>query len=495
MVSELPILAVALPLAGAFALPLAERWAARYTKLIGVAVAAAHVALAAWLYEQVCRAPMVYHVGGWPARLGVVFCVDRAGALFFLVMSASCAGILLFALAYWQGARHKFSMLYFLLVAGMSGLTLTGDAFNFYVFLELTSLSSYGLVALERDRQAVTAALKYMLFGVVSGLLVLAAVLFLYRASGTLNLAALATAFPGLPGRTKALALALLLTGLGLKVAIVPLHFWLPDAHAGAPTPVSALLSGPLVLTWLASLLRFCFSLFGVAALHETGTADLLVYAGCLSIIVGHSLALAQSDLKRLLAYSTVAHLGYVAVGAGLCTPGGVGAGLFHAANHVVMKAGAFLLAGLLIARAGTRRIDELRGMGRRCPWTCALFTVAALALIGLPPANGFFSKLLIAAAAVEGGRIDLATIVSLGAVLSALYFVRLLHVLYSPGTTEVNSQAPDSSPSRPAYVVAGLFAVLCLVVGVLTPTVVPHLQKAATQLLDQAHYVAIAGR
>ena len=119
----------------------------------------------------------------------------------------------------------------------------------------------------------------------------------------------------------------------------------------------------------------------------------------------------------------------------------------------------------------------------------------AALALIGLPPANGFFSKLLIAAAAVEGGRIDLATIVSLGAVLSALYFVRLLHVLYSPGTTEVNSQAPDSSPSRPAYVVAGLFAVLCLVVGVLTPTVVPHLQKAATQLLDQAHYVAIAGR
>jgi multicomponent Na+:H+ antiporter subunit D len=490
MNEHLPALAFLLPLACAFVMPVLEILSERAARILAALGSVAHLVVAFYLFLHTGNHPVVYRMGGWPAQLGICFAVDRAGAGFFLLVVAICCGLAFYSLGYLKRPLRRYYVLYYLMLAGLSGFILTGDAFNFYVFMELLSLAAYGLVAVMGDRKGVLAALKYMLYGTIAGVLVLMGVIFLYRFGGTLNMAELSRVIPGLAPRIKATLLALLLVGLGLKLAIMPFHLWLPDAHAGAPAPVSALLSGALVMVWLFGMLRLLFTVLGPGVLAEKGVPGLLMAAGCFSIITGHLMAFAQQDIKRMLSYSTLAHVGYMLVGVGIATPAGIGAAMFHALNHAIMKGCLFMLAGVLIATTGRRRISDLRGAARYRPWVCALFFVPVIAIIGLPPMNGFFSKFFLAAAAVKVGHPMAAAAIPLGTVLSALYFMRLLKIFYSAPETPWETPEPGWQPGWPAYAVAVAFAAACLLLGLLSATAWPFFRQVGDVLLDREGYV-----
>ena len=285
----------------------------------------------------------------------------------------------------------------------MNGCVLTGDMFNLFVFLEIAAVSSYALVAFGCESDELEASFKYMVLGCVASSFILLGIALLYGQFGALNMAQLGQriAEAGSGGKVSILALMLLLAGLGVKAALVPFHAWLPDAHPSAPAPISAMLSGVLIKAiGVYAIIRIVFNVYGA-------TPELLMslrVLGTLSMIIGVVLALNQWDFKRLLAYHSISQIGYVVLAVGLGTPLGILAGLFHLANHAVFKSLLFFSAGAVQYSTGTRQLEELGGLAKKLPTTSKTCMVASMSISGVPPFNGFFSKLLIIIACVQAG-------------------------------------------------------------------------------------------
>jgi len=397
---------VALPLAAAFLIPLVSRLFRSAGEVLSVAVGALLLVLA---IARLGAAPAVYRMGNWAPPFGINMVSDALSNLMLLLISAVSLCVIVYALNYMKSytARPKFYSLLMLMIAGMDGVVLTGDVFNLYVFLEIAAISSYALVAFGTEDEELEAAFKYLVLGGVASSFILLGIAFLYSLTGTLNMAQLAQTLRGLPANHMVLLVsALFIAGFGLKAALVPFHAWLPDAHPSAPAPISAMLSGLLIKALgVYALIRLFYSVFAMQVTHST----ILIVLGLLSMVVGVFLAVGQWDFKRLLAYHSISQMGYVMLGIGLGTPLGIAAGIFHLINHGVFKSLLFLCSGAVESRTGTRNLKELGGLCRRMPVTSATCSIAALSISGVPPFNGFWSKLLIIVAAVEASQAPVA--------------------------------------------------------------------------------------
>ncbi|MBE0675381.1 MAG: NADH/ubiquinone/plastoquinone (complex I) [Bacteroidales bacterium] len=385
---------------------------------------------------------IVYKVGGWePVNnipIGIHLVVDSFTLLMLIIVNM--IGLLagLFSIPYidkYTGENFYYS-LFALMVAGMNGVVMTGDLFNLFVFLEVSVISSYALVAFGSSRDELEASFKYQVLGGIASLLILFSLAVTYWYTGTLNMADAALALKsGTEGSTALFIQMFMVAGFGLKAAMIPFHAWLPDAHSSAPSPISAMLSGVLIKAiGVYAILRLFFTMFVITI----EVSYVITAIGALSMVVGVLLAIGQWDMKRLLAYHSISQMGYVMTAAGIAmmiVAGGgdvkiaalaLAGGLFHMFNHAVFKGLLFFNAGALEYATGTRNLKELGGLSDLLPVTSLTSLSASLSISGIPPFNGFFSKLIIIIAAVKGRFYFLALLAVIVSIITLASFMKV---------------------------------------------------------------------
>jgi multicomponent Na+:H+ antiporter subunit D len=326
-------------------------------------------------------------------------------------------------------ARGHFYSLFLLMVTGMNGVILAGDLFNLYVFLEVAAVASYSLVAFGCAHEELEASFRYVVLGSLSSALILVAIALVYGITGTLNMAHMAgrIAETGMDAPLL-LAFGLFICGFSFKTALVPFHAWLPDAHPSAPAPVSAMLSGVLIKAiGIYVLARLVFNVFGV----NESELGLLRWLGMLSMVVGGLLAAGQKDIKRLFAYSSISQVGFMVLGLGLGTPLGLVGALYHLVNHAMFKSLLFLNAGAVEYATGTRNLKKLGGLNRALPVTGATSLIGSMSIAGIPPFNGFWSKLIIILACVESGYYGFAAVAVAVSVVTLAYQLKVQRLAF----------------------------------------------------------------
>lgn len=489
----LPLM-VAIPLGGAFILLILTK----FRRGAGGVIAFLSSAATGTISLVLLRAePSIYIMGGWRPPLGINFVFDGLSAFVLLITNMIAFAAIVFSIRYMElyTSKPKYYALFLLMLAGMNGVGLTGDLFNLFVFVEIASIASYALVGFGVEDEELEASFKYLILGSVASLFILLGITILYGLTGSLNMAHIFTLIGG-EGRTPAVsfALALFIMGFGLKAALVPFHAWLPDAHPAAPAPISAMLSGVLVkVLGMYALARLIFGVFAADPLART----ILVVIGGLSMVVGGLAAAGQDDLKRLLAYSTINQMGFVAVGLGVATPLALLGALFHFLNHAISKSLLFLCSGSVEYSTGTRLLSRLPGLRTRLPVTAAGASVGFLSISGIPPFGGFWSKLLIIIGCIQAGRFGIAGVAVAASFLSMVYFMRVQRTfLFAEervgvsGTGEGAEQTIRETPFL-MWLPVMVLALACLGVVVVLPVLSLHvLEPAREALLDSQGYI-----
>lgn len=379
-----------------------------------------------------------YAVGGWPPPWGIELRVDAANAFVLLAVSAVSTLVLLYSKESIEkeidASKHAmFYTAHMLCLAGLSGILITGDAFNLFVFLEISSLATYTLVSLARNRQCLTAAFRYLVMGTIGATFILIGVGMLYMKTGTLNMLDLAVRIDTYDSsRTINTGLAFIMVGVSIKLALFPLHMWLPAAYTYAPSAVTAFLASTATKVAVYVMIRFIFTIFGVDhVFHEMGMNLILMALAIVAIFKCSYMATVQSNIKTVLAYSSVAQIGYMVLGISLVSVTGLMAGLIHIFNHALMKGALFMAVGAVFYRIGSVDINAFKGLGKHMPLTMAAFTIAGLSIIGVPLTVGFVSKWYLVTGALEQNHWLLAGLVLIGSLLAVVYIGRVLEAAY----------------------------------------------------------------
>ncbi|AOW80213.1 monovalent cation/H+ antiporter subunit D [Halodesulfurarchaeum formicicum] len=471
-----PIVAALLPLG----IGLFIRGSGQY---IALAMAVLQVALSLLVLEEVLTAgAFSYDVAGYAPPFGIELIGDGVSAPLLVLIASVTLAVVLYSFRSGPQGDSFYGELAFL-TAGLSGLVATGDVFNLYVFLEITGLATYALVASDSSPAAAYASLKYLIVGTIGASFYLLGVGYLLVATGTLNMADLASSIPEV-GYTSPLILAafgLIVVGLGVKVALFPLHTWQPDAYAESPHTISAHIAALVSTAAAYALFRIVYGVFTVDFLAAVPIArDTLLAAAGISVIVGAVLAVVQRDLKRMLAYSSVSHFGLVVLGVSIGNETALAGGLIHLVGHGVMKAGLFLAVGVFAMGAGVKTVQDLSGLGTRYPITSAAFGVLAFSMVGVPPAIGFPGKWNIIMGAVQAGEWIVAVIVVTSALLTLGYFGRLLERLYFTESITNTDQSVKADGGHPEDV-----SVLLRTIVVVAALAAVGLGFWATELID----------
>jgi len=406
-----------------------------------------------------------YWMGGWAPPLGIELAVDRANAFMLVIVTMIASVVLMFGnflhdVRLPEGREYLFYAAYLLAVCGLSGIAITGDAFNVFVFLEVTSLASYTLISLGKDRRALSAAFTYLVMGTIGGTFILIGIGLAYQMTGTLNIADLAVRLKDvMHTRTVLVSFAFIMVGSSIKLAVFPLHQWLPNAYTYAPNVISAFLAATATKVSYYVLVRVIYTVFGASFIFGTIHLDLaLLPLSVAAMFIGSIAAIYQADLKRLLAYSSIAQIGYMTLGLSLNSVLGLTGGIVHLFNHALMKGGLFLVVGCLAYRVGSTRIDDLKGLGRRMPVTAFAFAIGGLGLIGVPATAGFVSKWFLVLAVLEKGWWWLAVLILLSSLLAVVYVWRVIEVLYF-GQRDEDAPAVTEVPATmliPAWILIG---------------------------------------
>lgn len=489
LVDQLPALQVVLPLLAAPLCVLVHRplpaWliftVAAWTSL----AISLMLAVMAHLYG-----PVSYAMGGWQPPIGIEYRIDHLNAFMLVLISLIAALIAPYAKA--SVAReiapersHLFYALMCLTLCGMLGIAITGDAFNLFVFLEISSLSSYALIALGSKRRSLLAAFQYLVLGTVGGTFILIGIGLLYAMTGTLNMQDLAARLPAMAGTTTVrAALAFIVAGAGLKMALLPLHQWLPNAYTYAPSVVSAFIAATSTKVAAYTLIRFLYTIFGSAyAFAQLPLGEILAWLAVAAMLYASVAAIFQSNVKRLLAWSSIAQMGYIILGVSLASATGLTAGILHILNHAVLKGALFMAVGIMFWQTCSAQFAELAGLGRRMPWAAGAFVVAGLGLIGMPLTAGFISKWYLLAAVLETGHWIYATAVLVSSLLAVIYITRVVEVLYFRAPP-VDSKHTAIKPPLSMLLATWALVLVSIFLGTYSTPVVRYAQAAATGLL-----------
>jgi len=437
MGENLPVLQVVVPLLAAPLAFLVRRPLLSWLVALGAALWAFFVALNL-LTGVLASGAIGYEIGGWEAPWGIEYRVDELSAWVLVIVSGIAAVALPFARASVEREveADRIPLFYTALIlcmTGLLGIAATGDVFNVFVFLEISSLSAYGLIAMGQNRRALTSSYQYLIMGSVGATFIVIGIGLMYSMTGTLNMADLASRLPAVAAsRTIPVAFAFLAVGVSLKLALFPLHLWLPNAYTYAPSAVTAFIAATATKVAVYMLLRFFFTVFGAAFSFEVMHLDrILMPLALVAIITMSVVAINQRNAKRLLAYSSVAQIGYMVLGISLASVLGVAAGVLHLFNHALMKGSLFMAMGCVMYRVGSCRVEAMAGLGKTMPFTMAAFVVGGLSLIGVPLTVGFISKWYLVQAALEKGMWGIAAVVLVGSLLALVYVWKVVEVAY----------------------------------------------------------------
>lgn len=483
-----PAFLLAVPLGLAFVIPLLKFISPKLTKFIPPLALLFNLIASALLIPEVSEEPIVVSIGGFSPPFAINLVAGPVGALLSAFIGLIGFLVTIYSLDYIrEGAEEKYYSLLLLFLTGATGIVLTGDIFNLFVFFEILCISSYSLVAYLGDKSGVEASVKYLIQGTVGSSFLLLGIGLLYGQFGTLNMADIASQIQT-PGSTSIfIPLVLMITGLGVEGAIFPLNAWLPDAHSSAPSSISAVLSGIAIGIGIYAIARVVFTIFGAKPVFQ-----LLAIIGLLTVLVGELSAFSQDDIKRLLAYSSTGQMGLIVFGLGIASIEGVTGGLFQLLSHGLSKALLFLTVGYMIYRSGSTKISSLKGMSKITPIASLGFTIGAFSLVGLPPFMGFPGKLMVIRAALAKEELlflVLVAFVLLGTVIEGSYFLRIVQVLY------FTKKKSDSKGGHQPVPLSGLvpiclLIVLIVIIGIYPGLITNFLNSAASEFLNRTSYI-----
>jgi multicomponent Na+:H+ antiporter subunit D len=488
---NLPAILPLIFLASALLIPLLGVWKKKiaYPFAITATLAAASLSVYGFIYV-ILNGTINYNFGGWVPPVGIEYVYDPLSSFVSVVINVVALLVLTHGYSVvkidLEGRQVAFYSVVMLLLTGFNGMIITGDLFNLYVFIEISSLSGYALIAVGEKRSPF-AAFRYLIIGTIGASFYLLGIGYLYFMSGTLNMNDLALILPMMKDSpTILVALILIVVGLGIKMAIFPMHGWLPDSYTYAPTTSSALIAPIGTKVGAYVLMRLLFFVFGIDYFSkELPIADLIAVFSCGGIIFGSVMAMAQKEMKRMLAYSSVAQIGYIGLGIGLANPFGFIGAVLHLLNHAFMKACLFLVAGNLRTKAGHSDITLMdNSFRKKYPWTMAAFTVAALSMVGLPPLAGFFSKWYLVLGTIESSRWIYLAVILLSSLLNAVYFFRILEKVYMKSPAKIKADEGSSENIKNEEVVPSMLlptlvlAIGLIVLGILNVVIVNQIYK-----------------
>jgi len=493
----LVVLVIVVPLLSALALPLLTRIWPRCGPGVAIAALGFSAYAAISLLSQLAAGPadlaLQYRMGNYAPPFGIPYVLDRLNGMVLVMVAVM--GLLT---ALWmrctvrveiaERKRGSFWAVFLLCATGYMGITITGDVFNLYVFLEIASISTYVLIAMGQQRQALYAGFSYLIVGSLGATFILLGIGHLYMATGSLAMADIARTFAEKPELTDTsvirTSVAFFSIGFAMKMALFPLHGWQPNAYAQAPSGVSTFIAGTATKVSAYATYRVGIGVFGLTfwKLAPLPHREALMVMACSAIVVGPLIAIRQTHLKRLLAYSSVGQIGYIVLGLVLLNENGLTGGILHFWNHAAAKGALFCVAGAVVYRTGSSRIENMAGMGRTAPWTAATLTIAGLSMVGVPLTAGFLSKWYLAAGALDAHRWIIVPVLLLSSLFTAIYVWRLVQIVwFAPKEVEpaVTEEVPWSMRG-PALVLASA----CLFFGVV-PIGVDLAADAAKALLS----------
>ena len=434
--SVLPVIIIFTPwlaLAGAAAW---GRRRPRIAKAAYLASTVAALALIASLYGRALDGVVTtQHLMELVSGISLSFRIDTTGFYFAILLAFLWLLAIVFSFGYVHQRETRYYSFMALNLSFCLGVAFAANMFTLFIFYELMSLCTYPLIIHDETEQARRAGLKYLVYSVSAGAVILAALLLQFFYSGTLDFTGSATLTPADASRTVLLVVfSIYMVGFGVKACIMPLHGWVPDAHPAAPAPASALLSGVILKIGVFGIIRVVFDVFGVRELRALGVSLPMLVIASITIILGSLFAITQTDLKRRLAYSSVAQVSYIILGLFLLVPYGATGGLLQVANHAFMKATLFFCSGIIIHETGERDVRRLDGVGSKVPLTMIAFTVAALGMMGLPATAGFITKWELGVGCVQAHRPYFIAVLLVSSLLNAVYFLPIVYSAFFKG-------------------------------------------------------------
>ena len=480
-----PILLILVPLGLAFLTPIIGLISKNFVKYVPVLGMLFNLILSIILLPKVIINPIIISIAGWKPPFCINLFVGPAGIIFSILISLIGFLVAIYGINYIKkGAVEKYHILYLLLLTGATGIVLTGDIFNLFVFFEILCISSYALVAYNQDKNAIEAATKYLIQGSIGSAFILLGIGFLYGLFGTLNMADIAQNISTVNSPTLFIAMALFIAGFGIEAAIFPLNAWLPDAHSSAPSSISAILSGIAIHIGIYAMFRVLYTIFGI-----NNVFTFLAIMGIITLLIGEMSAFKQANIKRVLAYSSIGQIGLIIFALSIGTISGISAGLFQIVTHTLSKSLLFLCVGYMIYHTNSMELSSLKGLGKRMPLTSFLFTIGTFSLIGLPPFIGFPSKLSIILAGLKAGGILFLILIILmlcATVIEGAYFFRIVQILYFREPEKQDRIKPSFTFLLPAMILA----ILIIFIGLYPDLIHNILNKSAGEFLDKLSYI-----
>ncbi len=480
MSAHFPVLIVIIPMIAALAVPLSCLLSTRLPRVLVLVSLVLDVFVAIRSLQLALSVGEArYHLAGWPPPWGIEIVLDPLSGTMAALVAVVALLVAFYSGPYLRNAsvlrQGTFYSLYLLLVSGLLGIVVTGDLFNLYVFLEISSIAAYALLSSGGSR-AVVATFRYLIVGTIAGSFYLLGIGYLYAVTGTLNMTDVSTRIgPVADSPVLAVAIAFIVVALAIKSALFPLHGWLPDTYTYATGPVVGFVSAVMAKVSAYALFRILYFIFGASGIAGEALR-LLGWASVLAIVAGSLLALVQKDVRRMLAYSSISQMGYIIMGFAIGTPLALTGAILHILNHAVMKGCLFLSVNGVHWQTGVFRIRDYTGMARRLPITMAAFTVAALSMIGLPPTAGFFSKYYLVLGALQAHDWVSIAALALSSLLSSVYFFRVLENAYLRRGDEKRYQEVPVPMVVPVVVLAAAV----LVMGVFSQTIVTRIVTAS---------------
>ncbi len=427
------------------------------------------------------------------------FSMDNLSLFFSLLISAAVFMILIYSFRYIKYNQAKYYSLFFLVLASIQGSVLTADLFTLYLFIEGITVFTTPLISFKKTEETTRAAMQYLFYGIMGGVFFFISIILIYFNIGTLQIAETAQQFSDISFAMQLTIIIFFLLSLIIKLGIFPIHFWLPRAHSACPAPISALLSGVLLKVYLYIFMRIFWTMISFDLLVELHISTFIMDLALISSLLGHIFALQADDFKKMLAYSSIGHIGMILAVMMLDTEAAFYGALLHIAAHMMMKSGLFLSSGYLLRSAGSHQIEELEGIGHKNRITFAAFVIICLGTIGMPPLLGFVSKWYILLAFLEGAHFFAAAVTVAGSLIALFYYLRYISTAYTEVSPELKSKSWKFDISELQHLLKGdnlmstivyIFTILIIFFGVSFRYFDMPIDKAIIELLNPQKYI-----
>jgi proton-translocating NADH-quinone oxidoreductase chain N len=484
------ILIIALPLFAAFLIPLVAMVNKNWPKYIPILVTGFNSILAInlLLYVRKIGKPLVIQIGGFIPPFGINLFIGYLAIILLLLISIVGFLVSIYTINTVKNAESRYYILYILLIMGITGLVVTGDLFNMFVFLEITSISAYSLTAYKRDGLSLEATIKYIIIGSLASVFVLIGIAVIYYSTHTLNIADIANQINTIPTSTKMFALSMLLIGLAIESELFPVNGWVPDVYQVAPTPITALFSSIVVKAMIYVFFRVLFTVFRA----DMFVMNFVMGLGVITLLIGEISALKQTNIKRMLAYSSIGQVGLIVIAIASYTNIGIAGGIYQMINHAMFKGVLFLATAYMItSMGGTGKISDLKGIAQKMPISSFIVAFSIIALLGVPPLAGFWAKIMILGGVMSTNHKIIAALILFATIVEAVYYLKFIAVIYDRSETVDNF---SSTMKLNKIIPVVLFAITIILFSLVPQFLIKFqdiLFKAANELTNVSSYIS----